>query len=232
MEAVGRLAGGVAHDFNNILGVILGHSQILLGGMDPNDPRRARVDQIVSASERAAGLTRQLLAFSRRQVFETRVLDLNQIIAAVIKMLGRLIGEDVGLTFRPGESLGRVRADPTQIEQVLMNLAVNARDAMPDGGRLVIETDNADMDDDYVRVHAGAAAGRYVCIAVSDTGQGMTKEVQTHIFEPFFTTKEPGKGTGLGLATVYGVVKQSSYPRPGAARKRCCWSRTRRACGS
>jgi len=209
MEAVGRLAGGVAHDFNNILGVILGHSQILLGGMAPNDPRRTRVEQIVSASERAAGLTRQLLAFSRRQVFETRVLDLNETIAAVIKMLGRLIGEDVALTFRPGESLGRVRADPTQIEQVLMNLAVNARDAMPDGGRLVIETANADMDDDYVRVHAGSAAGRYVCIAVSDTGHGMTREVQAHIFEPFFTTKEPGKGTGLGLSTVYGVVKQS-----------------------
>ena len=209
MEAVGRLAGGVAHDFNNILGVILGHSQILLSGMAADDPRRARVEQILSASERAAGLTRQLLAFSRRQVFETRVLDLNDTIATVIKMLGRLIGEDISLTFRPGESLGRVQADPTQIEQVLMNLVVNARDAMPGGGQLVIETANADMDDDYVRVHAGAAVGRYVCIAVSDTGHGMTREVQTHIFEPFFTTKEPGKGTGLGLATVYGVVKQS-----------------------
>jgi CheY-like chemotaxis protein len=148
------------------------------------------------------------------------VLDLNDTVAAVIKMIGRLIGEDVGLTFRPGDSLGRVRADPTQIEQVLMNLAVNARDAMPDGGRLAIETANAAMDDDYVRVHAGAAAGRYVCIAVSDTGQGMTKEVQTHIFEPFFTTKEPGKGTGLGLSTVYGIVKQSEgfiyvYSEPG-----------------
>src|SRR5207249_2512300 len=150
-----------------------------------------------------------LLAFSRRQVFETRVLDLNEVIAAVTGMLGRLIGEDVSLIFRPGESLGRVRSDPTQIEQVLMNLAVNARDAMPDGGRLVIETANAAVDDDDVRVQAGAAAGRYVCIAVSDTGHGMTKEVQTHIFEPFFTTKEPGRGTGLGLATVYGIVKQS-----------------------
>jgi two-component system, cell cycle sensor histidine kinase and response regulator CckA len=220
MEAVGRLAGGVAHDFNNILGVILGYSQILLGGMGADDPRRARVEQILSASERAAGLTRQLLAFSRRQVFETRVLDLNDTVAAVIKMIGRLIGEDVGLTFRPGESLGRVRADPTQIEQVLMNLAVNARDAMPDGGRLAIETANAAMDDDYVRVHAGSAAGRYVCIAVTDTGQGMTREVRTHIFEPFFTTKEPGKGTGLGLSTVYGIVKQSDgfiyvYSEPG-----------------
>ena len=209
MEAVGRLAGGVAHDFNNILGVILGHSQILLSGMGADDPRRARVEQIRSASERAAGLTRQLLAFSRRQVFETRVLDLNEVIAAVNRMLERLIGEDVTLTFRPGEALGRVRADPTQIEQVLMNLAVNARDAMPDGGRLVIETANAAMDDDYVRVHAGAASGRYVCIAVSDTGHGMTKEVHAHIFEPFFTTKAPGRGTGLGLATVYGIVKQS-----------------------
>jgi len=220
MEAVGRLAGGVAHDFNNILGVILGHSQILLSGMGPNDPRRPRVDQIMSASQRAAGLTRQLLAFSRRQVFETRVLDLNQTIESVIKMLGRLIGEDVTLSFRPGESLGRVRADPTQIEQVLMNLAVNARDAMPDGGRLVIETTTAAIDDDYVRVHGGAAPGRYLCIAVSDTGHGMSKDVQAHIFEPFFTTKEPGKGTGLGLSTVYGIVKQSEgfiylYSEPG-----------------
>jgi two-component system cell cycle sensor histidine kinase/response regulator CckA len=220
MEAVGRLAGGVAHDFNNILGVIMGHSQILLSGMAANDPRRARVEQIISASHRAAGLTRQLLAFSRRQVFETRVLDINQTIDVVIKMLGRLIGEDVTLTFRPGESLGHVRADPTQIEQVLMNLAVNGRDAMPDGGRLAIETSGVTMDDDYVRVHAGAAPGRYVCIAVSDTGHGMTKDVQAHIFEPFFTTKEPGKGTGLGLATVYGIVKQSEgsiyvYSEPG-----------------
>jgi hypothetical protein len=220
MEAVGRLAGGVAHDFNNILGVILGHSQILLGGMGPNDPRRGRVEQIISASERAAGLTRQLLAFSRRQVFETRVLDLNESIEAVIKMLGRLIGEDVVLTFQRGSPLSHVRADPTQIEQVLMNLAVNGRDAMPAGGRLVIETSNAEMNDDYVRVHPGSAAGRYVCMSVTDTGHGMTKEVQAHIFEPFFTTKELGKGTGLGLATVYGIVKQSGgfiyvYSEPG-----------------
>ncbi|PYQ25066.1 MAG: hybrid sensor histidine kinase/response regulator [Acidobacteria bacterium] len=219
MEAVGRLAGGIAHDFNNILGVILGHSQILLSGLAPNDPRRPRVDQIMSASQRAAGLTRQLLAFSRRQVFETRVLDLNQTIESVIKMLGRLIGEDVTLSFRPGESLGRVRADPTQIEQVLMNLAVNARDAMPQGGRVVIETSNAAIEDDYRHGHA-AAAGPYVCIAVSDTGHGMTKDVQSHIFEPFFTTKEAGKGTGLGLSTVYGIVKQSEgliyvYSEPG-----------------
>src|SRR6266571_4252005 len=148
------------------------------------------------------------------------VRDINEVIAAVNRMLERLIGEDVTLTFRPGEALGRVRADPTQIEQVLMNLAVNARDAMPDGGRLVIETANAAMDDDYVRVHAGAAVGRYVCIAVSDTGHGMTKEVHAHIFEPFFTTKAPGRGTGLGLATVYGIVKQSGgfiwvYSEPG-----------------
>jgi len=220
MEAVGRLAGGVAHDFNNILGVILGQSQIMLRGMPPEHPLRARLEQVLSASERAAGLTRQLLAFSRKQVFEMRVLDLNEIVDGLKSMLGRLLGEDVELTFRPGEALGRIRADPTQIEQILMNLAVNARDAMSDGGRLAIETSNADMDEDYARVHAGAAAGRYVCLALSDTGHGMTREVQARIFEPFFTTKEPGKGTGLGLATVYGIVKQSEgfvylYSEPG-----------------
>ncbi len=209
MEAVGRLAGGVAHDFNNILGVILGQSQIMLRGVPPNHPMRARLEQVLSASERAAGLTRQLLAFSRKQVFETRVLDLNGIVEGLKSMLGRLLGEDIELTFRRGEPLGRISADPTQIEQILMNLAVNARDAMPDGGRLAIETCNAEMDEDYARVHAGAAKGRYVCLSVSDTGHGMTREVQARIFEPFFTTKEPGKGTGLGLATVYGIVKQS-----------------------
>jgi signal transduction histidine kinase len=208
MEAVGRLAGGVAHDFNNILGVILGHSQILLSGMSPADPQRARVEQILSASERAAMLTRQLLAFSRKQVLESRVIDLNGLIEALIKMLGRLIGEDVELTFRRSASAGRVRADPTQIEQVLMNLAVNARDAMPGGGRLAIETFDAEIDEDYARVHAGATPGRYVGIAVSDTGHGMTREIQEHIFEPFFTTKAPGKGTGLLIAE---LLEENGY---------------------
>jgi PAS domain S-box-containing protein len=220
IEAVGRLAGGIAHDFNNILGVILGQSQIMLRGMPPDHPLRARVEQILSASERAAGLTRQLLAFSRKQVFEMRVLDLNEIVEGLKSMLGRLLGEDVELTFRRGQDLGRIRADPTQIEQILMNLAVNARDAMPGGGRLAVETSDAEMDEDYARIHAGAVAGRYVCLAVSDTGQGMTREVQARVFEPFFTTKEPGKGTGLGLSTVYGIVKQSDgfiyvYSEPG-----------------
>jgi len=209
MEAVGRLAGGVAHDFNNILGVILGQSQIVLRRMSGDDPLRPRLEQILSASERAAGLTRQLLAFSRKQVFETRVLDLNEIIERMTSMLGRLLGEDIDLSFRRGEGLGRVRADATQIEQILMNLAVNARDAMPGGGRLAIETSNADMDEDYARVHPGAVAGAYVCVEVTDSGHGMTKEVQARVFEPFFSTKEAGKGTGLGLSTVYGIVKQS-----------------------
>ena len=220
IEAVGRLAGGIAHDFNNILGVILGQSQIMLRGMPPDHPLRARVEQVLSASERAAGLTRQLLAFSRKQVFEMRVLDLNQIVEGLKSMLERLLGEDVELTFRRGQDLGRIRADPTQIEQILMNLAVNARDAMPGGGRLALETSDAEMDEEYARIHAGAVAGRYVCLAVSDTGLGMTREVQARAFEPFFTTKEPGKGTGLGLSTVYGIVKQSEgfiyvYSEPG-----------------
>jgi len=206
---VSRLAGGVAHDFNNILGLILGQAQMLLRRLPPEDPLRARVEQIVSASERAASLTHQLLAFSRKQVLETRVLELNEAMAGLIKMLTRLVGEDVEVTWRPGPDLGQIRADPTQLEQILMNLAVNARDAMPQGGRLAIETFNARMDEEYARVHAGATPGEYVCLAVSETGHGMTKEAQAQIFEPFFTTKEPGKGTGLGLATVYGIVKQS-----------------------
>jgi two-component system, cell cycle sensor histidine kinase and response regulator CckA len=220
MEAVGRLAGGVAHDFNNILGIILGQSQIMLRDLPPDHPTRSRLEQIRSASERAAGLTRQLLAFSRTQSFETQILSLNDIVEGLKGMLSRLLGEDLELTFTPGESLGRVRADPSQMEQILMNLAVNARDAMPDGGRLAIATSNADMGERWARVHGGAKEGRYVCLAVSDTGHGMTREVQERIFEPFFTTKEPGKGTGLGLATVYSIVKHCEgfvylYSEPG-----------------
>jgi two-component system, cell cycle sensor histidine kinase and response regulator CckA len=220
MEAVGRLAGGIAHDFNNILGVILGHSEIMHRRLPAADPLRARVEQILTASERAAGLTRQLLAFSRKQVLAARVLDVNAVVEGMTDMLARLLGEDVELTFRPGEGLGRIRADSTQIEQIFMNLAINAHDAMPGGGRLSIETANADMDAEYARVHAGARPGAYVCLTVTDSGHGMTKEVQARVFEPFYTTKEAGKGTGLGLATVYGIVKQSEgfiyvYSEPG-----------------
>jgi len=220
MEAIGRLAGGIAHDFNNILGIILGQCQLMLRGLPADNRLRARLEEVLSASERAAGLTRQLLAFSRKQVFETRVLDLNGIVEGLKKMLGQLLGEDVEQTFRREEALGRIRADHAQIEQVIMNLAINARDAMPHGGHLTIETSNAEMDEACARIHAGAAPGRYVCLSVSDTGHGMTRDEQTRIFEPFFTTKGPGSGTGLGLATVYGIVKQSEgfvylYSEPG-----------------
>jgi PAS domain S-box-containing protein len=209
MESIGRLAGGVAHDFNNLLGVMSGYGELLRKRV-AGDPRLLRyTEDIVKAAERAAGLTRQLLAFSRKQVLQPKILDLNAVVAEMEKMLRRLIGEDVQLVTVFDEHLGTVKADPGQVEQVLMNLAVNARDAMPKGGRLTIETSNADLDDAYRRQHPGVSAGRYVMLAVSDTGLGMPPEVKAHIFEPFFTTKEPGKGTGLGLATVHGIVKQS-----------------------
>jgi PAS domain S-box-containing protein len=209
MEAVGRLAGGVAHDFNNLLGVITGYSELLRKTLDPAHPGQGRVGEIQKAAQRAAALTRQLLAFSRKQVMETRTLNLNAVVAGISEMLHRLIGEDVQLGIKAAEALGTVRADSGQIEQVILNLVVNARDAMPRGGRLVIETANAVIDEAYARTHADVKPGRYVMLAVSDTGDGMTEETQTHIFEPFFTTKEAGKGTGLGLATVFGIVKQS-----------------------
>ncbi len=209
MEAVGRLAGGVAHDFNNLLGVIQGHSQLMLKALAVPHPLRARAEQVLFASERGAGLTRQLLAFSRQQPVEFRTLDLNVIIERLAAMLGRMLGEDVSLDFRPGVPLGLVLADPTQVEQVLMTLAVNARHAMPDGGRLLIETSNVEVDEVEAREQVDATPGPYVCLSVSDTGHGMTREVQARVFEPFFTTKEPGKGTGLGLATTYGIVKHS-----------------------
>jgi PAS domain S-box-containing protein len=209
MEAIGRLAGGIAHDFNNILGVILGHGQIVLSRLPANDSLRGRIETILAAADRAAGLTRQLLAFSRKQTIEPRVLDLNVLIAELSEILRRLVGEDIEVAFKPDRTLGRVRADHSQIEQVVINLAANARDAMPDGGRLLLETHNSELDGGYAREHAGARPGRYVALMVSDTGCGMSKEVLSHLFEPFFTTKEPGKGTGLGLATVYGIVKQS-----------------------
>jgi PAS domain S-box-containing protein len=209
MEAIGLLAGGIAHDFNNILAVILGYGQIALRGMTAGDPARPRVEGILTAADRAAHLTQQLLAFSRKQTFDVRVLDLNSLIDDIAKILRRVLGEDVDLDFLPGPGLGRVRADRSQIDQIIMNLAVNARDAMPAGGHLVIETDNADLDDDFVRRHPGSHAGPHVRLAVRDTGCGMAPEVMARIFEPFFTTKGHGRGTGLGLATVYGIVKQS-----------------------
>jgi hypothetical protein len=209
MEAVGRLAGGVAHDFNNLLMVIKGHTELLLNTLPPADAMSRKLAQIDRAADRATALTKQLLAFSRMQVLQPRVMSLNGVVEDMGKLLPRLIGEDVELVVRTGPGLGAIRADASQMEQIIMNLAVNARDAMPTGGRLIIETSNAELDHTYNSTHPIVKPGRYVLLAVSDTGTGMDADTQAHIFEPFFTTKEPGKGTGLGLATVYGVVKQS-----------------------
>lgn len=209
MEAVGRLAGGIAHDFNNLLMVIKGHAELLLNTLPPGDRVSKKISQIDRAADRAATLTKQLLAFSRKQVIQPRLMNLNLVVEELGKLLPRLIGEDIELQIRCSHDLGTIRADASQIEQIIMNLVVNSRDAMPNGGRLVIETCNADLDRGYNSTHAIVHPGLYVLLAVSDTGIGMTAETQAHIFEPFFTTKEPGKGTGLGLATVYGVVKQS-----------------------
>ncbi len=209
MEAVGRLAGGVAHDFNNLLMVIKGHTELLLNVLPPSEHYSRKIEQIDRAADRASALTRQLLAFSRLQVLQPHVLNLNEVVEEMGKLLPRLIGEDIELVIRGSEDLGAIRADASQMEQVIMNLAVNSRDAMPDGGRLLIETSNAELDSAYNATHPIVRQGRYILLAVSDTGTGMNAETQAHIFEPFFTTKPQGKGTGLGLATVYGIVKQS-----------------------
>jgi PAS domain S-box-containing protein len=220
MDAIGRLAGGIAHDFNNVLSVILSYAQMITEGLQPDEPLRADVEEIRIAGVRAAELTRQLLAFSRQQVLESKVLDLNETVGGMEKMLRRLLGADVELTLLTSTGPCKVKADPGQIEQVLMNLAVNARDAMLAGGKLTIETKNVELDEDYARAHHGVRPGPYVMLAVSDSGVGIDRETLTRIFEPFFTTKEVGKGTGLGLSTVFGIVQQSGgnvwvYSEPG-----------------
>lgn len=209
MEAVGRLAGGVAHDFNNLLMVIKGHTELLLGALSPTDSIARKIEQIDRSADRATTLTRQLLAFSRLQVLQPQIINLNSVVEEMGKLLPRLIGEDIELVLRPDQKLGTIRADASQMEQVIMNLAVNSRDAMPTGGKLLIGTRNCDLDQSYTASHPLMKPGSYVLLDVTDTGTGMDEETQTHIFEPFFTTKEKGKGTGLGLATVYGIVKQS-----------------------
>jgi signal transduction histidine kinase/ActR/RegA family two-component response regulator len=220
MEAVGRLAGGVAHDFNNLLTVITSCAELVLMDTAAGDPRRENLEEIRKASQAAAGLTRQLLAFSRQQVIEPKLVTIVDVVATAEKMLQRLIGEDIELVAVLNQDPATVKIDPGQLEQVIMNLAVNARDAMPDGGKLTLETSSVELDEAYARTHWPATAGRFALLAVSDTGVGMSKETRARIFEPFFTTKEVGKGTGLGLATVYGIVKQSGgfiwvYSEPG-----------------
>jgi two-component system, cell cycle sensor histidine kinase and response regulator CckA len=209
MEAVGRLAGGLAHDFNNLLTVLSTHSYLLLRGLHPGDPLYQYARRIQEAVERGTALTRQLLSFSHRHVLQPRVLDVNALLAKMTFMLRRLIGEHIALVTRLDPALGRITADPGQLEQVLLNLAINARSAMPQGGELTLETTNVELDGAYARQHLGVAPGPYVRLTVRDTGVGMTPEIQPHIFEPFFTTKAPGEGTGLGLAMVYGIVTQS-----------------------
>jgi len=220
VQAIGQLAGGVAHDFNNILTAIIGYSDLMLRQLKPGDPLHGNATEIKKAADRASGLTRQLLAFSRKQVLQPHVLDLNQTIAGLENMLRRLLGEQIVLATAPYPGLGHVKVDPGQIEQVLLNLSVNARDAMPTGGRLLIETNNVQLSQEYHALHPEVTPGDYILLAVSDTGTGIPPEVLARLFEPFFTTKEQGKGTGLGLATCHGIVKQSGghiavYSEPG-----------------
>jgi two-component system, cell cycle sensor histidine kinase and response regulator CckA len=209
LEAIGQLAGGVAHDFNNMLTAIIGYTDLSLRRVGLENPIRRNLEETKKAAERAASLVRQLLAFSRKQILEPKVLDLNDVVKDMEKMLTRLIGENIQLATRLEPDLGSVKADPSQVEQIIMNLVVNARDAMPRGGKVTIETANITFDDHTVLRHVSAKPGEYVMLAVSDTGSGMDRETQQRIFEPFFTTKDVGKGTGLGLSTVYGIVKQS-----------------------
>jgi signal transduction histidine kinase/CheY-like chemotaxis protein len=220
MEAVGQLAGGVAHDFNNMLGVITGYSEMILEQLDPSQQFYAELEEIQKAARRSADLTRQLLTFARKQTVAPKVLDLNQTIEGMLKMLRRLIGENIDLIWMPGSGLWPINMDPSQIDQILANLFVNGRDAIAGVGKLTVETKNASFDKEYCATHDGSLPGDYVRITVSDTGCGMDKETLAHIFEPFFTTKEVGEGTGLGLATVYGAVKQNNgfinaYSEPG-----------------
>ena len=212
MEAIGTLAGGIAHDFNNILTTIIGNVCLALMEVGKDGPLQEELYEIKRAGERAASLTRQLLAFSRRQIVQPKILDLNELLTDIKKMLERLIGEDVELLMIPGPELWQVEVDPGQMEQVIMNLVVNAKDAMPRGGRVTVEVANVDLDGNYFRKYGvrEEQPGSYVMLAVSDTGIGMDKETQEHIFDPFFTTKEMGKGTGMGLSTVYGIVKQNN----------------------
>jgi two-component system cell cycle sensor histidine kinase/response regulator CckA len=209
MEAIGKLAGGVAHDFNNLLTAITGYSDLSLRRLEAGHPLRRNLEEIKKAGERAATLTRQLLAFSRKQMLQPKVLDLNAVIVDMFKLLQRLIGEDIDLLSSLNSSLGQVKADPGQLQQVLMNLCVNARDAMPQGGKLTIKTSNIYVDEEYAKRHVSVQPGDYVLLSISDTGCGMDARTQERVFEPFFTTKEQGRGTGLGLSTVYGIVKQS-----------------------
>jgi two-component system cell cycle sensor histidine kinase/response regulator CckA len=221
MDAVGRLAGGIAHDFNNLLTIITSYSELALDSVAPESPAQTRIQEILSAARRAADLTRQLLAFSRKQPQALRVAELNPVVSGIVKTLRRLIGEDIELVFIPGDAVGRIRLDPVQIEQILMNLAANARDAMPQGGQCTIETSFALLDEQYVdRKRAVIPTGRYAVLSLSDTGSGIPADHLSHVFEPFYTTKPSGKGTGLGLATVYGIVKQNhgfvwAYSEPG-----------------